>query len=248
MHLALLAAVTWGWSANQTTKRVYTPKFIEAKLVTLKAQTPKKAAPKKKTPKKIDLAAKRKAEAARKKRADAKRKAAARKKENERKAAEAKKLDAQKKAAERAAALELKRLELEREAEQKKETQRQQQAQDDFFSELEEEDELMIAEEAEQLAQSYASKIASKIEQNWNRPPSARKGMKCELLLSLVPTGKVVNVSIKKGSGNAAFDRSAELAAIKAEQFPELQGMDPLVFERYFRQLIIVFNPTDLRL
>ncbi len=245
MHLALLAAVTWGWSASQTTQKVYVPKFIEAKLVTIKAQTPKKAAPKKK-PKKIDLAAKRRAEANRKKLADQKRKAAAMKKEADRKAAEKKKAEALKKEQARLAAEELARQKaLEQ---QRLDEQRIRQNQEEFFDELEAEDELMLAEENEQKAQSYVSKISSRIEQNWSRPPSARRGMKCELLLSLVPTGKVVNVSIVKGSGNSAFDRSAELAVTKAERFPELQGMDPVVFERYFRQLRIVFNPQDLRL
>ena len=64
------------------------------------------------------------------------------------------------------------------------------------------------AEEHAQQAQSYVSQISTKIEQNWSRPPSARKGMRYELLLQLVP----------------------------------------IVFERYFRQLRLVFNPQDLRL
>jgi len=247
MHLGLLAAVTWGWSASQTTQRVYTPKFVEAKLVSLKTQAPKKAAPKKK-PKKIDLAAKRKAEERRKKLAAKKRKAADMKKAAARKAADNKaKALALKKAQVKKAALELAK---QRELEQARKDQElaRQQLEEDFFTELDEEGEYLVEEENERLAQSYVSKISSRIEQNWNRPPSARKGMKTELLLSLVPTGKVVNVSIVKSSGNSAFDRSAELAVQKSERFPELQGMDPVVFERYFRQLRLVFNPQDLRL
>lgn len=247
MHLGLLAAVTWGWSASQTTQRVYIPKFVEAKLVSLKTQAPKKMAPKKK-PKKIDLAAKRKAEERRKKMAAQKRKAADLKKAAARKAADAKtKAAALKKAQAEKAALELAKRRALEQARKDQELARQQ-TEEDFFTELNEEDEFLVEEENERMAQSYVSKISSRIEQNWNRPPSARKGMKTELLLSLVPTGKVVNVSIVKSSGNSAFDRSAELAVQKADRFPELQGMDPIVFERYFRQLRLVFNPQDLRL
>jgi colicin import membrane protein len=72
--------------------------------------------------------------------------------------------------------------------------------------------------------------------------------MKCELIIQLVPTGRVVNVTIASSSGNGAFDRSAEQAVLKAEQFRELQQLEPEVFERYFRELRIVFNPQDLRL
>lgn len=72
--------------------------------------------------------------------------------------------------------------------------------------------------------------------------------MICELTVQLIPNGRVVNVTVSKSSGNAAFDRSAKLAVEKAEQFPELREVPINVFEEYFRRLIITFNPQDLRL
>ena len=96
-------------------------------------------------------------------------------------------------------------------------------------------------------AQSYVALISQRIEQNWSRPPSARTGMQCELLIRLVPTGQVVNVDIVKSSGNAAFDRSAIQAVNKVERFSEIQEMPLEVFERYYRELRLVFNPQDLR-
>ena len=44
-----------------------------------------------------------------------------------------------------------------------------------------------------------------------------------------------------KSSGDSAFDRSVEQAALKAEQFVELQSMDPALFERKFRQVDVAF-------
>jgi colicin import membrane protein len=107
----------------------------------------------------------------------------------------------------------------------------------------------MLAEqEAEAAARSYVAVIQDRIESFWSRPASARKGMKCELALQLVPTGRVINVTVVKSSGNDAFDRSARQAVLKAEQFKELQDLPPEAFEKYFRELTLVFNPTDLRL
>lgn len=111
---------------------------------------------------------------------------------------------------------------------------------------LEAEAELLQARNASEAAAGYVAAIAARIERNWSRPPSARNGMQAELLISLVPTGELVNVVIVRSSGNDAFDRSAERAVRMAAPFevPE----DPLLFERDFRQLRLLFHPEDLRL
>ena len=84
--------------------------------------------------------------------------------------------------------------------------------------------------------------------ENWNRPPSARRGMETMIRLQLVPTGRVVGVTVLKSSGDSAFDRSVEQAAFKADQFIELQKMSPSLFEKKFRQVDVLFSPQDLRL
>ena len=66
--------------------------------------------------------------------------------------------------------------------------------------------------------------------------------------IQLVPTGRVVGVTVLQSSGDIAFDRSVEQAAFKAGQFLELQQMAPDMFERRFRQVDVVFSPQDLRL
>ncbi len=250
-HGLLVAAVTWGWQSTSVTPRVYKPSYVEAKLVALKPKTTKKKTAKPKS-RKIDLTAKRRAQEKREREAaEKKRRLAQQKQQAEKKRQEE---AARKKKAEEKARREKERLaEMERqrqlEEQQRREEERRRQEMESQFSEaLEEEEEFLQAESAAEQAQSYVALISSRIEQNWSRPPSARKGMTCELQLQLVPTGKVVNVSVVKSSGNSAFDRSAEQAVKKAEQFPELKNMPPEVFERYFRQLRLVFNPKDLRL
>ena len=123
-----------------------------------------------------------------------------------------------------------------------------QQLQQDLASALAAEEDFLAAENDEQLASSYSSYIFDRVAGNWNRPPSARRGMEVELLIQLVPTGQVISVAVIKPSGNAAFDRSAEQAVHKAGRFEKLQELPPRVFEQYFRQLHLVFRPEDLRL
>lgn len=103
------------------------------------------------------------------------------------------------------------------------------------------------AEQAEEAANSYLAMIKDRIERKWNRPPSARNGMACVLHISIVPTGRIVDVDVVKSSGSEEFDRSAEQAVRAVEQFKELQGMDPDLFEQDFRELEILFRPEDLR-
>jgi colicin import membrane protein len=243
MHLLLLVAVTWGWSASSTSEKVYKPRYVEAKLVELKPKTVKKAAPQK-TPRKIDVAAKRRQQ-------EEQKRAAEKKRQQELKAKRAAEDKARKEKA-RKEKLEQERLaeqqrqkELERQEQERQAQERQQQEFDDALAE----EEALLAEEQDAaVAQSYVALIVDRIERNWSRPASARRGMVCELRLQLVPTGEVVNVSIVKSSGNSAFDRSAEQAVKKAGRFSELQQVEPAVFEAYFRQLTIKFNPKDLRL
>jgi colicin import membrane protein len=123
-----------------------------------------------------------------------------------------------------------------------------QQSEQDFADAIAQENAQNQAMTDDDIATSYIALITEVIQRNWNRPPSARNSMETELALRLVPTGEVVGVTIVSSSGNAAFDRSAENAVLKAERFPEIQQLPPRVFEQYFRSLRLKFRPEDLRL
>ncbi len=124
-------------------------------------------------------------------------------------------------------------------------------ARDDLAKAVEEEAEQSAAQQQalseSQMADSYAALIQSVITNNWSRPPSARNGMEVLLSLQLIPTGEVINVTVLRSSGDAAFDRSAINAVEKADRFPELQKLPPRVFERQFRRFRLLFKPEDLR-
>ena len=121
-------------------------------------------------------------------------------------------------------------------------------AQSSFLDALESEAgdlaESQAASAAEEVAQSYRYGIYRRVVANWSRPPSARNGMQAKLLVELVPTGDVVTVTLLEGSGNGAFDRSAEAAVRKARRFDVPKESE--IFERYFRRFTLLFRPEDL--
>lgn len=122
------------------------------------------------------------------------------------------------------------------------------QREQDFTSQLQQEAEAIAAQADREQVMSYSALIEQKVAANWSRPPSARRGMVVELRVSLVPTGRVVDVEVVSSSGDAAFDRSASQAVLKAEPFERIQELPSQVFEDNFRTFRFRFSPDDLRL
>jgi len=222
LHVAVVAALLANWESDSK-KVIIQPQYIEAKIVEL---APKKK-PVAKPPKpKVDRAAKKreqdKRRAAEKKKAEAKRLAAL--KEKQRADREREKLEQQRAEAER------KRIETE------------------FAETLAQEQADISAQEDERVANSFMQLIRQRLSDNWSRPPSARRDMETLLEIRLVPTGRIVGVTVVKSSGDIAFDRSVEQAAFKAEQFEEIEQLEPRLFEKHFRIVKVAFSPQDLRL
>ena len=79
---------------------------------------------------------------------------------------------------------------------------------------------------------------------NWKQPSSAQKGMTVEILITLVPTGEIIQVNLTKSSGNQAFDNSALNAVQKVSKFESLD-MGRKLFDNHFRKFTLVFNPEN---
>ena len=232
VHGLVLWALVIGWQP-MTQQIVIQPQYIEAKLVQLapkkkavnKPKKPANNAPQKKREKQKRLENEKRKEQARKER---RRKAEDDRKEQERLTAE------------KRALAEKERLE---------EAERQRQLiETEFADAIAAEQSLINAQEDEIAANSYRQLIQRRLSENWNRPPSARREMETTIRLQLVPTGRIVGVTVLKSSGDTAFDRSVEQAAFKVDQFIELQSMSPVLFEKKFRQVDVAFSPQDLRL
>ncbi len=136
-----------------------------------------------------------------------------------------------------------------REQERQRELERRRQrlaelARRSFDTALEAEASELAEGEEDALAASYRFGIYRRVVANWSRPPSARLGMRARLLVELIPTGRVMSVTVVESSGNDAFDRSAEAAVNKARDF-EVPS-EPELFERHFRQFSLLFRPEDL--
>jgi len=90
------------------------------------------------------------------------------------------------------------------------------------------------------LQARYASELQAAIERAWNRPPTARPGLKCTVLVSQVPGGTVTDVRLGECNGDAAVRQSIIIAVHNASPLPA--PPDPSLFER---NLKLVFAPDD---
>lgn len=234
LHVALIVFFLGNLDPKPPVKTLTTPSFVKAKLVKLKAsqQQPEKAKDK---PKVVDLAKKRKEQQRLKAVAQQKKREIQQKNQADKKKAEADRVKKEQLKAQEAA---------DRLRQEQLRQQQEQEALDKAWAE--DQAKLLEASYAE-TAQSYIGAIHDRIASNWSRPPSARNGMSCELQLKLVPTGRIINVDITQSSGNALFDRSAIQAVKKIDQIAEIKNMPLEVFERYYRDLTLVFTPQDLR-
>lgn len=97
---------------------------------------------------------------------------------------------------------------------------------------------------ADAQTMTYMDAINRAIVLQWSRPPSARNDMKARFRVDLVPSGELLGATLLETSGNAAFDRSAEIAIRKASPFE--MPPDNEVFEAHFRRFTLLFNPQDL--
>jgi colicin import membrane protein len=169
-----------------------------------------------------DKQAREKAEAEQKKQADAEAKRKAAEEAERKKAAEA---EARRKQEEAARAAEDKKVRDAREADLKRQ--------------------LAAEEEGAAVARSgvvdeYRALLAQAIERSWIRPPTARAGLECTLLVTQAPGGTVVDVRLGACNGDQTVRESIVNAVYRASPLPAPR--DPRAFER---RLEIVFKPTE---
>ena len=251
LHGLVLALIMHHWAPEREERDAVKPRFIEAKILQMKPPVAEPEQPKPAPKPEVDTQAQQRAEEqkrreeqqareeAERQRQEAKRQEMERQKELERQ-------QQLKKEAERKRQEELER---QREQERQKELarQREQARQEDLAQSLAREEAMLEQQEMQQQVGTYVDYMAGLVASNWSRPPSARRGMEVLLKLNLGSAGRVVGVQVAKSSGNAAFDRSAEQAVWKVEQFTRLQEMDPALYQSEFRQMYLLFKPEDLR-
>ncbi len=101
------------------------------------------------------------------------------------------------------------------------------------------EEQRLAAERAGLLGQ-YIGLIQQRVTRSWIRPPEAQPGLNCEVFVSQIPGGDVVDVRIGRCNGSDVVKRSIESAVYRASPLPP--PPDPALFER---NLVFEFKPED---
>ena len=102
------------------------------------------------------------------------------------------------------------------------------------------EEEHVSAVEASPARAQYIARLASRIQNAWIKPPSARAGLDCIVNITQLPGGTVANAVVSQCNGDAAARQSIENAVYRASPLPP--PPDPALFER---NLVIHFHPED---
>ena len=239
LHVVLLIGLFMVMPSSSETRTINpAPSFVTAKVVTLeqaKSKPAPKVAPKPKPQPKArpKSAPKSVKKAPPKFKVDHKAIALKRKQEAERKQREKAAVERERQSKEQER---LDRLQEQREQEMLAAMAREQQARQQAAQ--------LRADQAE--VASYTQVIASLVSSQWSRPASARRGMTVMLRIRLAPTGEVISIARVRGSGDEAFDRSAQQAVNRAAPFTEIRNIESRIFEKNFREFTFLFNPEDL--
>ncbi len=102
------------------------------------------------------------------------------------------------------------------------------------------EEEHASAVEASPARAQYIARLASRIQNAWIKPPSARSGLDCVVNITQVAGGEVTSAKVSQCNGDAAARQSIENAVYRASPLPA--PPDPALFER---NLVIHFHPED---
>ena len=103
------------------------------------------------------------------------------------------------------------------------------------------------AAEAEQRAAAgkrgrddYANKIRVKVRGNIVLPPNIQGNPEAIFMVEQLPGGEILNIKLKRSSGNAGLDTAIERAILKSSPLPE--PTDPALFQR---TLEIKYKPNE---
>ena len=76
----------------------------------------------------------------------------------------------------------------------------------------------------------------------WNKPFALNENIQASIKLTLSPSGEILSSSLISSSGNKKFDESALKAVSKVNFLTELSKIKRTDFEKYFREITLVFK------
>ena len=86
-------------------------------------------------------------------------------------------------------------------------------------------------------------RIQAKIKGRVVVPPNIEGNPEARFEVVLLPGGDVLSATLKKSSGNPAYDAAVERAILAAQPFPVPEDVD--LFHVHFRELALIFRPKD---
>jgi len=81
----------------------------------------------------------------------------------------------------------------------------------------------------------------------WRIPSTARNGMSAVVAINLFPSGEIDQAYIDTSSGDEAYDRSALQAAYRVGKFENVADLNPILFERRMRRILVTFRPDGVK-
>jgi len=137
----------------------------------------------------------------------------------------------------RLAAVAKERAEAEARAKREAEERAQRETEAQLRADLAREEDRRQAEQSGKLGQ-WIEVIRQKVERNWVEPASAAGDLSCDVHVTQIPGGEVVDVRVGSCNGDAAVVRSIQAAVMKSSPLPP--PPDPSLFER---ELTFQFKP-----
>ena len=84
--------------------------------------------------------------------------------------------------------------------------------------------------------------IQKKFIELWNKPFVLNEDIKVSIKIKLAPSGEILSKTLIESSGNDKFDDSAMKAVSKISFLKEVSNLSREDFERYFREINLVFK------
>ena len=111
-----------------------------------------------------------------------------------------------------------------------------------FFSNLEKDRDRVEQISTQSEVLKIAAKIRAEYEFLWQKPKNLPEDLFVKVLISIAPSGEVVNYKILNKSGNEVFDRSIRIALDRISSFDFIKNISRNDFEKNFREFNLQFS------
>ena len=111
-----------------------------------------------------------------------------------------------------------------------------------FFSNLERDRDRVEQISTQSEVLKIAAKIRAEYEFLWQKPKNLPEDLFVKVLISIAPSGEVVNYEILNESGNEVFDRSIRIALDRISSFDFIKNISRNDFEKNFREFNLQFS------